>query len=271
MLQKSVAINIISPYSGLAFETDMAESRYIENKLNLSRYRHERRAATHPAEPDRAAEATNGGLRIQKEELHKFVPFLKKKCGLEFRGRVLEIGAGTAWFSAELSRLPLVVEVVTTDFSPKLLREQAPKVFKLLKAHEAKITRMPVDFYRLDFQNNHFDFVVCSALLHHGVNVLQLLRESRRVLKPGGQFVAIREPVNRSTRHKRRARSKTSTTDSDADKPLYMLAEYKHFFERAGLKITARRMKPSRGLRYYLKQIVEGRAPAHYAFIGTKP
>jgi ubiquinone/menaquinone biosynthesis C-methylase UbiE len=246
----------------------MAESRYIENRLNLSRYRHEHRAATHHAEPERAA--TDGGPRIQREELHKFVPFLKKKCGLEFRGRVLELGAGTAWFSAELSKLPRVVEVVTTDFSPKLLREQAPKMFKLLKAHEAKITRMPVDFYRLDFQNNHFDFVVCSALLHHGVNVLQLLRESRRVLKPGGQFIAIREPVNRSTRVKRQARSKPSTAGSETKKPLYVLSEYKHFFERAGLEITARRMSPSRGIRYYLKQIVEGRAPAHYALIGTK-
>jgi len=248
----------------------MAESRYIENRLNLSRYRHEHRAATHNAKPDHADGSAESGPRVQQEELHKFVPFLKKKCGVEFRGRVLELGAGTAWFSAELSRLPRVVEVVATDFSPKLLREQAPKMFKLLKAHEAKITRMPVDFYRLDFQNDHFDFVVCSALLHHGVNVLQLLRESRRVLKPGGQFVAIREPVNRSTRAKRQARSKTSPAGSETRKPLYVLSEYKHFFERAGLEITARRMKPSRGIRYYLKQIVEGRAPAHYAFIGTK-
>jgi ubiquinone/menaquinone biosynthesis C-methylase UbiE len=248
----------------------MAESKYIENKLSLSRYRPEHRAGSRQAEPDPAAGTTEGTVPIQKEELHKFVPFLKKKCGLEFRGRVLELGAGTAWFSAELSKLPRVVEVVATDFSPKLLREQAPKMFKLLKAHEAKITRMPADFYQLDFQNDHFDFVVCSALLHHGVNVLQLLRESRRVLKPGGQFVAIREPVSRSTRQKRRARSQTLVGRPEARMPLYVLAEYKHFFERAGLEIAIKRMRLTIGFRYYLKQIVKGRAPAQYTFIGTK-
>ena len=55
----------------------------------------------------------------------------------------LLIGAGGAWLSAELSKLPKVVQVITTDFSPMLLKEQAPKVFLLRKAHTAKITRMP--------------------------------------------------------------------------------------------------------------------------------
>ena len=54
-----------------------------------------------------------------------------------------------AWLSAELSKLPRVVEVITTDFSPKLLQEQAPRVFKALNASTAKITRMPADFHQL--------------------------------------------------------------------------------------------------------------------------
>src|SRR6185295_9862786 len=92
-----------------------------------------------------------------KQDLPKFVPFLTKKCGLEFRGRILEIGARTCWLSAEISKLPKVVEVIATDFSPKLLKERAPRIFKLLDANTAKITRMPADFHQLDFAKDHFD------------------------------------------------------------------------------------------------------------------
>ena len=60
----------------------------------------------------------------------KYLPFLRQKCGLEFRGRMLEIGAGGAWLSAEISKLPKVVEVIAVDASPRLLKERAPKVFK---------------------------------------------------------------------------------------------------------------------------------------------
>jgi len=35
-------------------------------------------------------------VRRGEGELRKFVPFLTKKCGLEFRGRILEIGPGLA-------------------------------------------------------------------------------------------------------------------------------------------------------------------------------
>src|SRR5579859_2597150 len=93
------------------------------------------------------------------KDLSKFVPFLVDKCGLEFRGRILEIGAGAAWLSAELSKQPRVVEVITTDYSPRLLKDLAPKVFERLKANTAKITRMPSDFHELDFPDNYFDAV----------------------------------------------------------------------------------------------------------------
>jgi ubiquinone/menaquinone biosynthesis C-methylase UbiE len=248
----------------------MAESKYIDKQLPHSRYGPGRSAGAGDPKHPPGTGVADSLVPPGKEELHQFVPFLTKKCGLEFRGRILEIGAGTAWFSAEISKLPKVVEVVATDFSSQLLREHAPKIFKLLKAHEGKITRIPADFYRLDFQSNHFDFVVCSALLHHGVNVLEVLRESRRVLKPCGQFVAIREPVRRRTGLKRRSKAKATLITAGARTPFYTLAEYRDFFERAGLELAVKRMNFSRGLRYYFKQVVKGLTPAQYTFIGMK-
>jgi len=198
------------------------------------------------------------------------VPFLTRNCGIEFRGRILEIGAGTAWFSAELSKLPKVVEVLATDFSSKLLKEKAPRVFKLLKAQAAKITRMPADFHRLDFPENHFDFVVCSAALHHAVNVVVLLHEAKRVLKPGGQLVAIREPVWPLVQLRSPSAAQRKLIAAGANKHCYTLDDYREFFERAGLQLEAKRVNLSSGLKYYFNEAVNGLTHARYAFVASK-
>ncbi|TSA41299.1 MAG: class I SAM-dependent methyltransferase [Verrucomicrobiales bacterium] len=205
-------------------------------------------------------------LRCVKDDFPKFIPFLTRHCSLDIRGRVLEIGAGSGWFSAELSKLPLVVEIVTTDVSAKLLKNEAPKIFKLLRANEAKITRTPSDFENLGYPANHFHGVVCSDALHHSANMLRVLREVKRVLKPGGTFIAIREPVRPLVKLKSR-KGKTSETTS---LPGCALSEYRDYFEAAGLKLTVKRVVLSRGFKYYFDKVVNGFTHARYAFVATK-
>jgi ubiquinone/menaquinone biosynthesis C-methylase UbiE len=248
------------------------ESKYIEKKDYLSRYAHERTVAVRESAAESAADsgAEAEWLRSVQEDLPKFIPFLTQKCKLEFRGRILEIGAGGAWLSAELSKLPKVVEVITTDFSPKLLKEQAPKIFVLRKANTSKITRMPGDFHKLDFANNHFDFVVCSAVLHDSANIVQVLREAKRLLKPGGQFVAIREPVWPLVKIKSRAKMMAKLVKTGVNDRFYTLADYKEFFRQAALPLEVKRVNVSSGFKYYLNAVVNGLTHARYAFIGTK-
>ena len=250
-----------------------AESKYIEKKAYLSRYAHERTVAVRESAARKAKEsgAEAEWLRSVQEDWPRFIPFLTKKCRIEFRGRILEIGAGGAWLSAELSKLPKVVQVITTDFSPMLLKEQAPKVFLLRKANTAKITRMPGDFHKLDFPNNHFDFVVCSAVLHDSANIVQVLREVKRLLKPGGQFVAIREPVWPLVKIKSRAKMVAKLVKTGVNERFYTLADYKEFFRQAALPLEVKRVNISIGwFKYYLNAVVNGLTHARYAFIGTK-
>jgi SAM-dependent methyltransferase len=246
------------------------ESKYVEKKSYLSRYTHEQMVAVRESEERVAAEFNPEWFRLVKEDLPKFIPFLTGKCGVGFRGRILEIGAGGAWFSAELSKLPNVVEIVVTDISPRLLQEQAPKVFKLLHANGAKITRMPGDFHKLDFPANHFDFVVCAAVLHHATNMVQLLREAKRVLKPGGRFVAVREPVWPLMTLRSRARARARLVAAGVADPFYTLADYREFFTQAGLVLETRRVNLARGFRYYVNNLVNGLTHARYAFIAVK-
>lgn len=247
------------------------ESKYIEKKNYLSRLAHHRELALREDVRHLQSEfhSETEWLRCVKEDFPKFIPFLRRS-GLEFRGRILEIGAGMAWLSAELSKLPKVVEVVATDFSPKLLKEQAPKIFKLLHAHEAKITRMPADFHKLDFPNHHFDFVVGSAVLHHAVSPLMVLREAKRVLKPGGRLVAVREPVRPLMKFKSRSKTPTNRASASMNERAYTLGEYRELFEKAGFELESRRVNLSTGMKYFFNQVVNGLIRARYAFIGTK-
>ncbi len=238
----------------------MTESQYIDKRAYLSRYSHEQTLAL------REPEFNAAWFKLAQEELPRFIPFLTGRCGLVFRGRVREIGAGGAWFSAELSKLPNVVEVTASDCSPKPLREQAPKVFKLLRANTAKITHSGV--HKLDFPRNHFDFVVSSAVLYQVPNLVQALREIKRVLKPGGKFVAIREPICPLVNLKSRAMAEA--TLERAGVRFYTLADYKEHFKQAGLPVETRRINLSSGLKYYVNKLVNGLTHARYVFVGTK-
>jgi len=249
-----------------------AESKYIENKTYLARCAQEQTLALREAGSRCATEfgSEEEWLRCVRETFPKFIPFLTSKCGLEFRGRILEIGAGGAWFSAELSKLPRVVEVIATDASPKQLKELAPKVFQLVNANAAKITRTPGDFHKLDFPANHFDFVVSSAVLHHATNIVQVLREAKRVLKPGGQLVAIREPVWPLVKIKSRAKMLAKLLDTGVNERFYTLADYEEFFKQAALPLEVKRVNLSSGFKYYVNAMVNGLTHARYAFVGTK-
>ena len=249
-----------------------AESNYIEKPSYLSSLVHQKELAFRESEGHLDVEFGSEAewLRCVKEEFPKFIPFLIRRCGLKFGGKILEIGAGACWFSAELSKLPEVKEIVATDFSPKLLKEQAPPIFALLKAESWKITRMPCDFHRLDFAGDTFDFVVCSAVLHHAVDMVAVLGEVKRVLKPGGKLVAIREPIWPLLKLKSRSKTQARLVAAGVNEHFYTLSEYRKFFAQAGLELAPQRVNLATGLKFYLDEMINGLTHARYAFIATK-
>jgi SAM-dependent methyltransferase len=220
-----------------------------------------------PGEP---AAAEVASLHKATGHYPKYVAFLRSKAGVEFRGRILELGAGAAWFTAELSKLSKVVEVIAIDFVRVPAQGQAPQVFKALRAQEAKITRQPASPHRFTFPNRHFDFVVCNAVLHDAMNLLLLLREVRRVLKPGGQLVAVREPVKPFVRWRAGRGEVTGRASHRLQSPLYSRADYEDKFERAGFSVKANRVNLASGWKYYFDTAVNGLTHARYVFVTTR-
>lgn len=248
-------------------------SKYVEKPGYLSQLAHEKELAFREADDHLVTEfgSEEEWLRCIREDFPKFTTFLTGRCKLRFHGRILEIGAGAAWFSAELSKLPEVNEVFATDFSPRLLKEQAPRIFELLGADAKKITRMPADFHALDFPDGHFDFVVCSAVLHHAVDMVRLLREARRVLKPNGTFVAIREPVWPLVSFKSRSKTQQKLIEAGVNEHFYTLAEYRKFFADAGFELDSVRVNLASGLKFLFNEAVNGLTHARYAFLARNP
>jgi len=254
---QSVAIKIVSRPQSKFIEKAAPRTRITEEQTGAA-------AARKAAAREREESRPHDDLQEQATQV---VPYLARRFGLTFRGRVLELGAGAAWLSAALSKIPSVVEIIATDPAGRRLKEEAPEVFRRTGANEAKITRMPSDLHRLDFPDNHFDFVVCAAVLNRTANIVAALREARRVLKPGGRFVAVREPVLPRLKFKSgRAGQRTS-----AGLELYSLEDYERFFTAAGLTMESKRVNLASGMKYYFNEMFNGLTHSRYALVARKP
>jgi SAM-dependent methyltransferase len=101
--------------------------------------------------------------------------------------RVLDLGAGPAWFWRRPTPLPRSTRLVLCDLAPGLLREAL--------AHRDEIAASEVegvvaDAEALPFADGVFDAVLAMDMLHHVARPGHALAEARRVLRPGGRLYA---------------------------------------------------------------------------------
>jgi ubiquinone/menaquinone biosynthesis C-methylase UbiE len=100
-------------------------------------------------------------------------------------GRVLEIGGGTG---ANLPCYgPAVEELTITEPQPAMLRRLERKAHQ--EAPAAQVLRAPAE--DLPFEDGAFDVAVSTLVLCGVDDQPRALRELRRVLRPGGQFLFL--------------------------------------------------------------------------------
>jgi len=116
---------------------------------------------------------------------------LRKAIGSdEHFGRVLEVGAGTGYFTLNLLLAGAVDEAVATDISPGMLAKLSGSAERLgvdVKTVRCEATELP-------FPDESFDLVFGHAVLHHLPDLMAAFREFRRVLRPGGRVAFCGEP-----------------------------------------------------------------------------
>ncbi len=105
--------------------------------------------------------------------------------------RALELGCGTGFFLLNLKQAGVLNSGAVTDISPGMVAVAQRNARGLGFEVDGRVA----DAERLPYDDNEFDLIVGHAVLHHIPDVEQAIRESLRVLKPGGRFVFCGEPT----------------------------------------------------------------------------
>jgi ubiquinone/menaquinone biosynthesis C-methylase UbiE len=106
--------------------------------------------------------------------------------------RILEIGAGTGYFSLNLLQAGVARQAVCTDISPGMLATLRANAGEL--GLEGRVETVRTDAEQLPLTSSSFDLVLGHAVLHHIPDLAQAFREFARVLRPGGVLAFAGEP-----------------------------------------------------------------------------
>ncbi len=105
--------------------------------------------------------------------------------GLKPGDRVLEVGVGTG-INAPL--YPRNCHVTGIDFSGKMLEKARERVER---KGLRNVRLLEMDAANLSFPDNSFDVVYAPYVISVVSNPVQVVREMRRVCRPGGKFIVL--------------------------------------------------------------------------------
>jgi ubiquinone/menaquinone biosynthesis C-methylase UbiE/uncharacterized protein YbaR (Trm112 family) len=155
---------------------------------------------------------------------------------LKLHGKVLELGSGTCWLSSLIKVTFPETFVLTTDVSHSAL-VKGIQVSEFVKTKIDRFVTCKVE--KLPFEDDFFDYVVGSAVLHHTIPE-KALPEIYRVLKNGGSYIGIWElaiprilGIFWGSRLGLAGRAEREVGSKEGN---YSLRQWKKFFEDAGFE-----------------------------------
>lgn len=141
--------------------------------------------------------------------------------------RVLELGAGRCWLSAELAARG--ARVVAADILEGEFIGLGAGDFFIDTGRV--FDRVLCDMHALPFAECSFDAVVATATLHHSHDPAALFAEVRRVLKRDGFMIAANEPLHVPWRKAPEEEAR------GAHEEAYSLARWRSFLRESGLEL----------------------------------
>jgi SAM-dependent methyltransferase len=205
----------------------------LVDALSLSRYadRDELHYREH-VEPFEHGLAAALGFYRRKRVL-PYLDLALARAGVEPRGVVVELGAGSCWLSSALACFREVERVFAVEFSRRRLTEIAPAAIALLDAPADKIERRVADFYAHGLPAKSADVVVVDAAFHHASDPVELARVAFELLRPGGVVLLLREPTLALLRWSRDHGLEGQHGDFEHE---YIRPEYVRFLREAGFE-----------------------------------
>lgn len=124
-------------------------------------------------------------ITLASQDFQKFLDFLAEQ---KRKLRILEIGADSCWATWQIAKRGH--QVIGLDINHHLkLRDF------WLKEKDIYFDCIRGEMADLPFENETFDLVFASEAIHHSQNLQKVAKEINRVLKSGGSFYFIREPM----------------------------------------------------------------------------
>jgi SAM-dependent methyltransferase len=150
------------------------------------------------------------------------------------RGRALDLGAGTCWATARLSRLPRIDEVVALDNSEQFLTSVGSRVIQACGGNSRKIRFAVGSFNDVPFPAESFDCAFLIAAIRHSLSPLKTLLEARRVLTPGGALLVVEMPSSVLAIRRRRREAIEISRTTGATEVCYTRGELDYLLRHAG-------------------------------------
>jgi demethylmenaquinone methyltransferase / 2-methoxy-6-polyprenyl-1,4-benzoquinol methylase len=115
--------------------------------------------------------------------------FTMRKMDLKPGQSSLDLCCGTCDWTIALAKASGTGKTVGLDFSRNMLNIGQAKIDKLGMSDQISLTQG--NAMELPFPDNSFDFVTIGFGLRNVPDIVQVLREMKRVVKPGGKIVCL--------------------------------------------------------------------------------
>lgn len=150
-------------------------------------------------------------------------------------GRALDLGGGHGIASYALARSGWSVAAIEPS-SSSVTGARAIATLAEEADLPTSVTRAVGE--HLPFANSSFDVVYSRQVLHHVCDKAELCREVRRVLRPGGLYLACAEHVVSSERQRQSFLRKHPLNRYTDDENAFRVADYRHAFSTGGLELV---------------------------------
>lgn len=135
--------------------------------------------------------ATNVSARIQLHTLYStnkegWFPWIYRQHPITDGMKVLELGCGNgALWTENMTKLPTQCSITLSDFSEGMLRDAKRSIGQ----DDPRFMFEVFDCHTIPSPDHSYDFIIANHLLFYCKDILSVLHEVHRVLKPGGIFL----------------------------------------------------------------------------------
>jgi SAM-dependent methyltransferase len=167
-----------------------------------------------------------------------YLEWIKKKY--KIKGKILDLGGGSGYLTAELSKIKEVEEVWLLEYSQSCLKFLTPEVIKFMKGNDEKIRLVNGSFNKIE-KENYFDFVFVFGALHHSSNLRLTTDNINQSLKEGGILFArepVAHPFTPTSIYLKDLERRTNREGEIRNDNFYRLGEYMTAFYQSCLEMT---------------------------------